>query len=260
MDNPSNFYIEKLKVYRDIFKEFSEIKTRINSAIAADTQISQRQIPGELSTPLSIDEKNLLKIANGFADDEPEKLGYLFELDTMLSSFRDYLISQYGMFGYVSQSYAKNLADYIQTQNVIEIMAGNGYLSAGIYAYAKDINILATDNFNWENQGVNPNPVFPVENKEAIRTLEQNLKIEIPATVIMSWAPDTTTADLLVLEYLRHSGFFSTQGNQFIVIGEKNGATNSRQFWKKANLSEIREVSNHIQHFDLIDDRAYSVK
>lgn len=164
------------------------------------------------------------------------------------------------MFNYVSLPWIKDLSTFIGDNDVVEIMAGNGYISAGLSGLNPNRTVIATDNFSWEDQDLKPNPVYNVMKMEAILTLERYIKKDNPTTVIMAWAPDTSTADLLVLEYLRHSGFFDLPNNQFIIVGEKNGATNSPQFWKHAILDTPALLNKNHQPFDLIHDKVFTVQ
>ena len=77
--------------------------------------------------------------------------------------------------------------------------------------------------------------------------------------VIMSWAPDKGEIDWNVLELLR-----STYPEvKLLVIGEKDGATNSKKFWHEAQLSqddELQKVNANLHSFDLIDEQIYLAK
>lgn len=72
----------------------------------------------------------------------------------------------------------------------------------------------------------------------------------------MSWAPDTNISDVDILAALRQQHFTG----DFIVIGEKNRATNSTQFWQMADLSAPLSLNKHHQPFDFIHDQVFIVK
>ena len=75
----------------------------------------------------------------------------------------------------------------------------------------------------------------------------------------MSWAPDKGETDWDVLQLLRQN----YPDVKFLVIGEKNGATNSKKFWQEAQLSqdeELQKVNQQLHSFDLIDEQIYLVK
>ena len=72
----------------------------------------------------------------------------------------------------------------------------------------------------------------------------------------MAWAPDSGDVDWQVLQFLRQNHF---QGN-LIVIGERNGATNSAKFWQNARLQLIDQLNQHHRPFDFINDQVWLVK
>ena len=45
-----------------------------------------------------------------------------------------------------------------------------------------------------------------------------------------------------------------------VLIGGKDGATDSDVFWHEAELEEVPALNAHHQSFDLIDERVYLVK
>ena len=77
--------------------------------------------------------------------------------------------------------------------------------------------------------------------------------------VIMSWAPDKGETDWDVLQLLRSE----YPEVKLLVIGEKNGATNSKKFWQEAHLSQddtLSKVNANLHSFDLIDEQIYLAK
>lgn len=74
--------------------------------------------------------------------------------------------------------------------------------------------------------------------------------------VIMSWSPDKLEIDWEVLQLLRKD----YPEVKLLVIGEKNGATDSAKFWQTAHLTqddELKKVNEQIHSFDLIDEQIY---
>ena len=75
----------------------------------------------------------------------------------------------------------------------------------------------------------------------------------------MSWAPDKQETDWQVLQLLRQD----YPNIHFLVIGEKDGATDSTAFWQNAQLSQdtdLQRVNQQLHSFDLIDEQIYTVK
>ncbi len=78
-------------------------------------------------------------------------------------------------------------------------------------------------------------PVTKVVKMEASAAIEYYLKdIEV---VLLAWSPQHSNCDWLILNYLRVNKFFE-HGGQLIVIGEKNGATNSKNFGNRLNYQQ----------------------
>ena len=50
---------------------------------------------------------------------------------------------------------------------------------------------------------------------------------------------------------------------KLLVIGEKDGATDSKKFWQNAQLSQdekLQKVNRQLHSFDLIDEQVYLAK
>jgi len=49
----------------------------------------------------------------------------------------------------------------------------------------------------------------------------------------------------------------------FLVVGEKNGATNSKEFWNNAKLiddSRAKQINRVYSRYDIVHDQLYLVK
>ena len=178
----------------------------------------------------------------------------LENVDFLVRHLRDALIEYFSMYGFVSTPFVKDLSDYIAGEPVLELMAGHGYLSAGLRACQPEQTIIATDNQAWRDQpDVNlRQPVTTVYKMSALSALKK-YGDEV-AVILMSWAPDTSADDSQVLQVIREQ----YSDKKFIVIGEKSGATNSKVFWSEAKLKPL--LNTHHQSFDLIDERVFEVE
>ena len=162
------------------------------------------------------------------------------------------------MWSYVNAPFAKALADYLDGSPVLEIMAGNGYISKGLRNNNANQQIYTTDSQAWTKENeTGKHPVTKIEKLDAISAIKKyGDQVEY---VIMSWAPDKGETDWDVLQLLRQN----YPDVKFLVIGEKNGATNSKKFWQEAQLSqdeELQKVNQQLHSFDLIDEQIYLVK
>lgn len=258
-------YITQMKHYRELFSDFPDIKFLINNVLESDHLIKSKLLPQELPELLLPDNSQDLifkKINQEFDQGDPagdqlwnQLTDALPKLDKALRSYRDYLEKQYGMWAYISGPFIKSLAAYIGNSPVLEVMAGNGYISKGLRDLG--LTVYPTDSLEWvtENQ-TGKHQVTQIEKLDAVSAINKyQSKVKF---VIMSWAPDKGTADVAVLEAIRKAD----NDLKLIVIGEKNGATNSKAFWQKAHIIEpeaAKKLNAHHQPFDLIKDQVYLV-
>lgn len=179
------------------------------------------------------------------------------KLDRLLRNYRDYLEETYGMWSYANSSFTAALADYLGGAPVLEIMAGNGYISKGLRDHNPTETVIATDSQAWvqENQ-TGRHPVTKVERLDALAAIKKYG--HTVRYVIMAWAPDRGETDLAVLNLIRHD----YPDLKLLVIGEKDGATNSPDFWHTATLSQtgLTKVNAALHSFDLIDEQVYLAK
>lgn len=258
-------YIQKMLQDRDLFSDYPQVKFLINNVIESDHLIKSGLLPQdlpELLLPDDIQDQIFKKINSQFEKDDPKGdqlwnrlTDALPKLDKRLRCFRDYLEDQYGMWAYISAPFIKSLADYIGSNSVLEVMAGNGYISKGLQDAG--VTVYPTDSLEWvtENQ-TGKHQVTKVEKLDAVSAIKK-YQNQV-RYVIMSWSPDKSTIDSDVLEAVRASD----QKIELIVIGEKNGATDSMKFWDQAHFikpENAKKLNEHHQPFDLIKDQVYLI-
>ncbi|MCT0014101.1 SAM-dependent methyltransferase [Weissella confusa] len=261
-------YLGELLPYLDRYQNIPTMANLMQQAIDTLEQLNAGYLPAALPT-MEIPESVIPELQNYVLAQYPDNADAgnalwleltepLEDIDFLLRHLRDALIEYFSMYGFVSSDFVRDLSAYTDGQPVLELMAGHGYISAGLKAIAPAQNIIATDNEDWRTQPdpTSAKPVTDVENLDAIAALD--MYGENVSTVIMSWAPDTTDADWQVLQYIRDNQY--RFDFDFIVIGEKDGATDSDVFWHEAELEEVPALNAHHQSFDLIDERVYLVK
>ncbi len=261
-------YISELMHDRDLFDDFPEIKYLVNNALESDRLLKNGLLPQPLPTlllPDDIQDTIFKQVNEQYPKGDPrgDRLWNKYsealpKLDRALRNFRDYLEDTYGMWSYVNAPFAKALSDYLNGAPVLEIMAGNGYISKGLRNNNANQQIYTTDSQAWvqENE-TGKHPVTKIEKLDAISAIKKYG--EQVDYVIMSWAPDKGESDWEVLQLLRQ-GYPDIK---FLVIGEKDGATNSKKFWQAAQLSQdadLQKVNQQLHSFDLIDEQIYLVK
>ena len=261
-------YIQELMHYRDLFDDFPQIKYLLNNVLESDRLLKNGLLPQplpQLLLPDNVQDTIFKKLNEQYPQGDPkgdrlweQYSDALPKLDQALRNFRDYLEDTYGMWSYVNAPFAKALSDYLAGAPVLEIMAGNGYISKGLFNNNPHQQIYTTDSQAWisENE-TGKHPVTSIEKLDALTAIQKyGSQVEY---VIMSWAPDKQETDWEVLQLLRSE----YPDVKFLVIGEKDGATNSKKFWQAAQLSQddaLQKVNAHLHSFDLIDEQIYLVK
>ena len=261
-------YISELMRDRDLFDDFPEVKYLINNALESDRLLKNGLLPQPLPTlllPDDIQDTIFKQVNQQYSQGDPrgdqlwnKYSAALPKLDKSLRNFRDYLEDTYGMWSYVNAPFAKALADYLNGAPVLEIMAGNGYISKGLRNNNANQRIYTTDSQAWTRENeTGKHPVTTIEKLDAISAIKKyGDQVDY---VIMSWAPDKEEVDWDVLQLLRHD----YPDVKFLVIGEQDGATNSKKFWQKAQLSQdegLQKVNQQLHSFDLTDEQIYLVK
>lgn len=259
-------YIAALQRYAQQFNDYPQVKLLINNALTADHALAAGRLPQTLPELLLPDniQDTIFKTLNQTypaGDPQGDKLWNqltqaLPDLDAKLRGFRDYLEDTYGMWAYISAPVAKDLATFINGRPTLEVMAGNGYVSKGLRDNHQPV--IATDSKDWTKE--NETGRHPVTEIEPLPASEAFAKYRDQVDVIvMAWSPDGLPIDWELLQQIRTAD----KDYDFIVIGEKYGATNSKVFWDNATLldnADVTALNKHYLPFDLIHDRVYLVE
>lgn len=260
-------YIEQLTHYRDLFDAVPQVKYLLNAALLDDQLLKSGLLPQPLPKLLLPDDiqttiYNQLAAKYPQGDVKGDRLwdqytAALPKVDHLLRDYRDYLEETYGLWSFTNVAFVASLSDYLKGAPVLEVMAGNGYLSKGLKDKRPTQTVITTDSTAWvkENQ-TGRRPVTQIEPLDAIAAVDKYAsKVKY---VLMSWAPDKGEADWDLLNHLRTN----YPDVKLLVIGEKNGATNSKRFWKEARLTQVglEKVNANLRSFDLIDEQVYLVE
>lgn len=259
-------YIDELKRDAKLFRPFEPAEFLINNVLESNRLIQQGQLPQdlpELLLPNDIQDQVFRWVNQRYPQGNPrgDKIWDKFteelpKLDERLRSYRDYLERTYGMWAYISAPFTADLAHFLNGQPALEVMAGNGYVSKGLRDHGA--NVFCTDSMAWKSQNQTGHhlvtKVEPLNAMDAFNKYKNKIKY-----IIMCWSPDGLTIDWQLLQAVRQSGL----NIPMLVIGEKNGATNSKVFWKNAKYIDqktAQKLNRHHQSFDLIHDQVYLVK
>lgn len=259
-------YIERMRHYYDIFSDFADIKYLINNVLETDRLLQQKQLPQDLPAlllPDDIQDTIFAAVNQKYPMGDPrgdqvwnEYVENLPKLDKDLREFRDYLENQYGMWAYISAPFVHDIAKFLDGKPTLEVMAGNGYISKGLRE--NGANVICTDSLAWTKENeTGKHLVTDVEKLDAIEAFQKYAdQIDY---VLMCWSPDGVDIDWRLLQAIRESGRDIT----LVAIGEKYGATDSKDFWNNAKMIDIdtaEKLNQHHQAFDLIHDQLYLVK
>lgn len=255
-------YVQTLADFFSAFDQVPRIQNKIKNVMNAFEQINQGYLPPKL-VDIEITEADIDALQSNVLTrypNNPEEgnaywesmIARLENLDGILSYTRDILMSDFDMYNYANVEFVTALNDYIGKRSVLELMAGQGYITAGLRALNSERLTIATDNQSWLDQpGEHIDPVTEVLNEDAITALENHASnVDV---ILMSWAPDTDDIDWRVLSWIREHAPMV----EFIIIGEKNGATNSERFWRETELTPLNELNKSLKSFDLIDEKVY---
>ncbi|MCI1890779.1 MAG: hypothetical protein LKI92_01440 [Schleiferilactobacillus harbinensis] len=174
-------------------------------------------------------------------------------LDHLLGEFRHVVQRQFGEWAMVSAPFVTALAGAWQGKRVVELMAGNALLSAGLAK--QEVAVTATDDLSWQAaNGTGRTPWYPVINLDGQSAVKQTMATT--DAYLLAWSPDGDPVDWQILQTLRAAHW----PGDLLVIGEYKGATNSAVFWQAAHLRTTpltRTLNRLLPRFDLINERVF---
>ena len=235
-------YVKQIQAIRQNFLKLTPVVEKCDQILATINAYQQQR--------LSQAELTALELSTDLIFDNLIEYPQLMDVSPRFENLRQVMIENFGIWHICNQLWINDLQAFcgLDSHN-LEIMAGNAVISANLK------NTIATDNLDWQGQDNDrPCPWIAVEKLDAV-TAVQKYYSHVD-NVIMAWAPDSGEVDWQVLQFLRQNHF---QGN-LIVIGERNGATNSAKFWQNAQLQLVDQLNRHHCPFDFINDQVWLVK
>lgn len=234
-------YLATLSEFEHQVASLSPARAQIQAVKATLSALAKQELPKaplpKLGFSTAYLERHLL--------DHPE----LFELERVLNLVRQVAIENFGVWHLFSSAWCEALKQELYPGKTIELMAGNALLAKNLPA------TFAVDELDWKGQdNERPDPWTKVYRLDALEAV-QRYYTEVN-NLILAWAPETTTKDQQILAFLRQKKW----SGRFIVIGEKNGATDSKRFWQEAKLNYVPSLNTLHQPFDAIKDKVFLVK
>ncbi len=259
-------YLEQIKKYERLFQEFPQMTFLTHNIIESARLISQGLLPQSLpllQIPDTFQDELFQSILKKYPMGNPkgDELWNTYsqalpKFDKLLRSYRDYLEEHYGMWAYISAPFIKDLAGFLNNEPTLEVMAGNGYISAGLRNY--DQTLMTTDSKGWTQENeTGKHTLTEIEPLDALAAWDKYH--DVVKYVIMSWSPDGIPVDWQLLQKMRQTD----PKVILICIGEKFGSSGSQQFWQHANYIDpenTKKLNQHFTHFDLVHDRVYLIQ
>ena len=180
---------------------------------------------------------------------------YRFNLDEITQNyiFREQCINKIG-YVLLSHNLINVLAAYLKNKKCLEVMAGCGSISKCLKD--KGIDIIATDNYSWNNHyWFNKNNNWcDIENIDCVKAIQKyGQSIDY---IIMSWPPyDSPEANNVLLEVQRINKEFN-KNIKIIYIGEgKGGCTANDDFFENImHVNNLKHINKHFyNHFGIHD-------
>lgn len=244
-------YLTDLLELAKPFSKSSIVSSRINLITNFDQQLKMQKIPTQNLTKLVFSESEIISLAEINFD-----LKRIENLDYYLSYFRQYLQEKYGYWATITEPFLKSLTQNFSFETSLELMAGNGYISK--FLYDQGITAYATDSMAWSKESeTGKKELIPIEKLDALAAFEKYYdKVEI---IFLAWSPDFDEIDYQILEKYRK---IKQSKPKFFIIGEQNGATNSKKFWNSVNIIDalsVSEVNKNYSNYDIIEDQLYLI-
>lgn len=235
-------YQQKLAAWLDEYRDFVPAQNRIRVVQQILAAIKQHELPDQLIS-LEFSETELV--------DNLGKYPQLLTFESELLDLRQLLVEKFGIWHLFSRRWVQDLKYFINAEQTksLELMAGNAVLTKFVP------NMRATDNLDWKGQdNEHPHPWTTVENSDALVAVQKYYRVV--DNIVLAWAPDQDEIDWHILQFLRQQKW----AGKFIVIGEKNGATNSKAFWQNSHLTLVAELNRNHPQVDFINDQVFLVK
>ncbi|WP_125981609.1 class I SAM-dependent methyltransferase [Loigolactobacillus iwatensis] len=258
MVQPAEKYIEDLHKYRQVFAAYPSVNQQIDGILRNIWLLKHDRLPHELAY-LGVPENFFVQVYPEFIQKRQWTLSELgqqiTELDRLLCAYRDYLEIHFGMWSHTTQEFVADLAR-LPGRRYLEVMAGNGYISAGLRHLGQ--TVFATDTLDWVHENeTGRHLVTEVEALDACTAYKKYVsQIDY---VIMSWSPDGVPIDWQLLQLMRQT----KPQLPLFCIGERNGCTNSTIFWQNANFKtnvQVSKLNRHLPRLDLVKEALFLVQ
>ncbi|GKQ42672.1 hypothetical protein RD055328_05950 [Companilactobacillus sp. RD055328] len=251
-------YLNELTNLSSPFKNDKLIKKRINFIEETVHELINKRIPKQTFFDLIFDEDEIIQILkNTDPNDLNQNINKLEKLDSLLSYFRQFLQENFGYWATITRPFMDTFIQEFHCQKYLELMAGNGYISE--YLREHDILSIATDSTQWaQNSKTGQDTITDIEELDALTAFKKYAN-EVDA-IIIAWSPDYDEIDYQILQEYRK---MKESKPYFFIIGEKNGATNSKKFWENVHIisdNRVTNINEKYPKYDIVNDKLYLIE
>ncbi len=175
-------------------------------------------------------------------------------INHLLNSTRQFLSLKFGIWSLPNLTTAKLIRKEFKIKTAVEIMAGNAYWTKALNEAG--IQTIATDSLEWaKTSSTGQNQFSRVENLSATDAIKKYNKVDL---IFCSWSPNFGRSDLEVINTWKK---YNPQAH-LLFVGEKNGATNSPDFWKLTHFKktpELAKINQSFVSYDFIDEKIFEI-
>lgn len=175
-------------------------------------------------------------------------------INQLFNNLRQFLSVEYGVWSLPNLSTANLIKKELNVSTGLEIMAGNAYWSKALSQAG--IKMIATDSLEWSRTSqTGLEPLMPVFDFDAEAAIKRYNYVDL---VICSWAPNFGQSDeKAIISWKKYN-----PQSHFLFVGEKNGATNSHNFWRYQKFDhspQLQRINQSFNSFDFINERIFEI-
>lgn len=240
--------------------KLTELDTQLHSSLVHEQIAEVKLIDAYVKSGQVIDKAPKML---GFLPDQfeeiLEKIGSnkkkkLTVVNNLLNNFRQYLSLQYGIWSVPNLQTASLIKEALNVHSALEVMAGNAYWSEALSKVG--VKTISTDSLEWaKTSSTGAKPFHQVIDLPADEAIKQYRNVDL---VLCSWSPNFGTSDLETVNAWRKYN----KNSHLLFIGEREGATNSPEFWSHSwfkKTAALAKINQSFRSFDFIDEQVFEI-
>lgn len=244
-------FIEKIK---DLGVGFTdpEIARQVAEVELLDSVVQGQRLLASAPGKLGLSDRKMGELSWEMSDEDYSRLK---TLNKLFNNVRQYLSLQYGIWSVPNFETANLLKEELGVETALEVMAGNAYWSKALSDAG--VQVWATDSLEWaKTSQTGSKPFYRVEDLSADQAVKKYATVDL---ILCSWAPNFGQADL---DLIQARQYYAPRA-KLVFIGEKNGATNSAEFWQKTKFvksDSLKKINRSFKSYDFIKEQIFEVK